>query len=383
MKLACVLHARRRACNCAIDAHPHLAVLGVFSSEANRFFRDAIRATWSVPKLRRRAGVVVRLVLRGGNVSNDTARETASHGDMLLLDAPSNMSRTVGPLRTLRLWLHCAFAVWPHARHIGKADDDTWINLPAISEHLQRSASILGGQAALLYWGAMETYRWDRRRHRPIGFQHRFGRREGALPCNALTDSSGRDFATLPVAQRWRSSLVGPFHFAKGALLFVARSLVGQLIASPEVWRDVVAAEQTEQGGGVPWEDVWLGYALAQTANQSARGPGMRSKLAMVSIGALNYAEGWQRSHSSTDALVWHAGPGLRKQLPGAISEQLRKIQEHADTADAASCKRAAHELTCREGTSCAGAAWLKCQATSANWSLVCEAERARTGSET
>lgn len=360
------MHTNRRACNCATDARPHLAVLGVFSSEANRFFRDAIRATWSVPKLRHRAGIVVRLVLRGGNASDEVAREAASQPDMVLLEAPSNMSRTVGPLRTLRLWLHCAFATWPHARHIGKADDDVWINLPAISEHLEHSALKLDGRATLMYWGVMETYRWDRRRHRPIGFQHRYGRRDGALPCNALTDSSGRNFTTLPVRQRWRSSLVGPFHFAKGALLFVARLLVGQLVSSPEVWRDMAAAEQTELDGGVPWEDVWLGYALAQTANQSAHRSGMRSNLAMVSMGALNYAEGWQRSHSSTDALVWHAGPSLRKKLPGAISEQLRKIQEHADARDAASCRRIAHELTCREGTSCAGAAWLKCQATSA-----------------
>ena len=104
---------------------------------------------------------------------------------------------------------------------MGKADDDVWAHLPGVAAHVRGSIVALEalgrrrpshgrmmarhphqGRPPLIYWGMMETYHWDFNVSTPIGFKHKYG-----------TYGTGCTDKIM-----YGDRVVGPFHFAKGAL---------------------------------------------------------------------------------------------------------------------------------------------------------------------
>jgi hypothetical protein len=160
-----------------------------------------------------------------------------------------------------------------------QADDDTFVHLQATSRHLHQTLLALPGRE--IYWGNIELYHWFLRTHRPVAFAGRFGRLDAcqyrAAPAAAaehpgkpLSRAQLDNASRFPVVPRSPADdgVVGPFPFARGALLFLSRSLAERVVA-PGGWAvgeaaatlrtaDVRRAEATW-----PWEDVFLGLALA------------------------------------------------------------------------------------------------------------------------
>ena len=266
------------------DHRAWLAVLGVFSTAHGARARAALRASWMRRERRDdepTETIVPRFVLRGLGVRPELLDEAAAHNDTVFVEAASVMSCKAGPLRKLQLWLSCAVAAWPHARFIGKGDDDVWADLPGVALSVAASLTHLGAGTQLV-WGALEAFHWHAHLHRPVGFSQR---RVAKHACRLLVRDSGSDTpgASLAVphdvsygalyartrelglrelretgaaqgaplqqhtaAARRNATVLGPFAFAKGPLYLVASELVAQLVASAEV-RDVA---RTHEAGG-------------------------------------------------------------------------------------------------------------------------------------
>lgn len=107
---------------------PHsVGVLGVFSHESYRHRRVAARLSWMAPAVVRAAaagGINCCFVMRRQGAAEHTELEALEFGDVCFVNASARASRTVGPLLTLKLWWQLALQRWPHAKLIGKADDD-------------------------------------------------------------------------------------------------------------------------------------------------------------------------------------------------------------------------------------------------------------------
>lgn len=150
------------------DDSPLDAVLGIFSSDGRAAFRREIRSSW-MPE-GRDAGIEPWFVMRQFGASKTTLNESHEAGDIVFVAANASLGRKSGPLQTFLLWIQCATVAWPHARLIGKADDDVWTHLPSVAAHLRASLAALEleGGPAEMYWGMFENYRWDTDIHRPF-----------------------------------------------------------------------------------------------------------------------------------------------------------------------------------------------------------------------
>ena len=226
------------------DPTPRLAVVGVIGVETQRSVRDAIRRTW-LPGASM-ADMLALFVLRGIGVQTSTLDEASQHQDVLFLQSDASMSRLVGPLHSLWQWLECAHRAWPGATFIGKAETDTWLDLPgiaarvlvdleAIDQDLAASASTMPSTvpqeranrvrgSPRVYWGIMESFHWNLRPQRPKGFAYKFGgaptkcyvREPG--PPSAPTGAVRTPPPSLPLpanASSVRDMYVGPFNFVR------------------------------------------------------------------------------------------------------------------------------------------------------------------------
>ena len=117
-------HAATTACDAPRDPLPRLGVIGIFSHEARAMNRAAIRASWG----RESDGLLPRFVMRGVGASEATREEARINSDVVFVNALANLTRSVGPLRTLMLWLECATTAWPAAQvhahaHTARCED--------------------------------------------------------------------------------------------------------------------------------------------------------------------------------------------------------------------------------------------------------------------
>ena len=218
------------------DRSARLAVLGVLSADSRILLRHAARRTYVLAAAK--SGILPRFVLRGIGAAPSTVREANLHHDIIFVQANANASRMSGPLESLLLWLRCAISAWPAATLVGKADDDTWMNLPSVASHLRASLealqasssqSQLSGPSAL-YWGQMETYHWDFHTQRPaetfgVRFQNKACTRRTSLGIPAQATRTSTDLLLpVPRGQIWRDTnstglFVGPFHFGLPLLI--------------------------------------------------------------------------------------------------------------------------------------------------------------------
>lgn len=264
------------------DLTPWLAVLGVLTIPEHAQLRSAVRESW-LSEDPSAVQMQVRFVARAPSseasinvpvLAGDLDEEARANRDMVFVRAPANMSRALGPLVSWQLWLDCALEAWPYTRNIGKADDDVWLHLPQVAMHLHASQAWLERrhpehEQPLMYWGIMERFHLNLTTGLPIGFGYKFG----------------SDCRQRPATMWDDQALAGPFPFAKGPCFFASTPLVAQIAASTELQAlvDSVATTRLRDheehptwplgrlaGGKIPWEDVFMGFALAQVRAQYA-----------------------------------------------------------------------------------------------------------------
>ena len=379
---------------------PVLLAIGVTSTLERREMRDAQRASW----LRRLPmDVKAHFILRGlGLTSDDRLRasaEAAQHHDIKFVAARSNLSRAMGPLNSVFLWMRCAAVLYPSAPFVGKAEDDTWVHSEALAVLLRSSVLPWVGKPYEAYVGAIATYHWSEHVDGgPIGYRE--------IPCS------------LDCAVPNRSAggrVVGPFNFVKGPLVVLSAGLARRvgfvaphegatavddprcLRGSSWFWRpthqrtqgisddDELSTSAAEDGyadacgasidanstwaaalhtaagryGTVAWDDVWVGYALSQLRTH---------RVAVLGFGDELFDDTWGFAAKST-AIYWHSRAdadvsrrmaGLQGWIDrGACSEALRH------RALRASAFRVSCHPKRKDGTTfltCARQPWLLCR---------------------
>jgi len=406
-----------RFCECG-DLQVRLAVLGVISQDTaeNAALRTVNRNTWM--RGGTQSGILARFVMRGIGLSARALQEARAHGDTVFVSAPSVTSYKTAPLRSLLGWLRCAHAAWPHARLIGKADDDVAVMATRVALHLHATLTALeqpragealgtrggarGAGAARrlrprlaspsLYWGMMETMHWDAQTHRPVPpFRFGFGFKEHCLrrrspPGYAWRNGSfftnkarklfwrppGRsadEALLLPAhaADVWRDRhhappdeqpeglFVGPLPFAKGPLYFMSRELAAQLSGDRALRRD--AAVTISSALNTTYREPtwpWEDIYTGLALTQVATSP---QPLVAVHIGNDAFLESFSMGR----------GPGLVLKETmllwherGKRAKQMRAAHEWAH---AQGCNVSSLRLTCSEVKSCAGTAWWLCSA--------------------
>ena len=130
-------------------------------------------------------------------------------------------------------------------------------------------------------------------------------------------------------------------------MYFVSHRLVAQLNLDGALQRHatdtVRSANDSRKERFLPWEDVFTGMALTQSAS---RGP-----LASVHVHMALYAEGWQFA-STSSVLLWH----MKAKIPDRIVEVERWSSQQQP------CVPSAVALTCGNTyTSCNGDKWQRC----------------------
>ena len=292
---------------------PTIAVLGVLSFEGRVELRDAIRTTWIsiLPN-----DMQAFFVLRGLDLQHPQMldREVQQNGDVVLVRAASNMTRSVGPMHSLFLWFRCAVHARPDALFIGKLDDDTYIHPFGISSLLRATLPWLGSPFEA-YIGRFESYHWDVRHGKPFHYRPHI---------SSVTSPRCKTASPL-------SPIIGPFSFAKGPAFFLSSKLARIFAAlwiphnsskelsdprclpgSFRFW-GAMGASTSSQGcrahsgemsrtptdtlGTLPWEDVWLGFALEQLIT----GP-----VALVDMYGPLFVD-FSGMRATRAALVWHS----------------------------------------------------------------------------
>ena len=120
------------------------AAVGIFSLAGHEGFQRALHTTLRVTSLMR-----ICFVLRSSNVTTATFTENL----YVFVPCPNLiLKRATGPLCSLIRWYQAALEHFPHARLIGKADDDAvW--------HPERVlASLSGVNTSHALWGQIENF---------------------------------------------------------------------------------------------------------------------------------------------------------------------------------------------------------------------------------
>lgn len=374
------------------DTIEWLAVLGIFSHDGvdNAALRRTSRETWM--REEEQQAILSRFVMRGVGLSTQALQEARTNGDTIFVQEPADAPYKVAPLRSLLSWWSCALMSWPRARLIGKADDDVAVMSSRVALHLHATfASLKAKGLSSLYWGMMETMHWDVETHRPASpFEFDYGRGRSCVRRRSpdgfswpngtwFTNKAGKLFwkapnrhsdrhPMLPAHKNdvWRSAhrgtpskglYIGPFFFAKGPLYFISRELVAQMNDDRGLRRDAVetvasALNVSYKEPTWPWEDIYTGLALTQTA--TAHG----APLAAVHIGRDAFLESYSGGRGrelvlKQSMLLWHE----RAKLAAQMRQAHRWVRLHG-------CNVSALELSCeRVATSCARAAWRLCEA--------------------
>ena len=189
-----------------------LAAIGILSHGGNHEIRDWIRQGWLSPSAAAAAhdrhGIIARFVLRGIGAPPSQREEASRHGDVVFVEARHDLGRFQGPLHSLFLWWRAACDAWPSVAFIGKADDDTYLNLPGIANHLLESLSAVSeatrSAQPRIYWGAFEQYSFDETRHVPLGFLQDMPRRCKIKVASADIDTT--NVASGSNAEHWANS---------------------------------------------------------------------------------------------------------------------------------------------------------------------------------
>ena len=186
--------------------------------------------------------------------------EHAAFGDLLEVDAMEASASSVAE-KTLA-WYRRALDLYPHARHVAKADDDSMPNFRTLL------ADLAALQSPVLYYGVMRWRLWQ-----PSHIN-------GACGAGGAGGGYGRPFS--PTAARLVEELyaarttgecagaVGPYLYADGSLHVLGHALLRHTLSSATAARFIA-----ERSSSHNWrhEDVGIGYLVhaALVANSSMR----------------------------------------------------------------------------------------------------------------
>ena len=396
------------------DPSPYLAALGLLSAERNVRSRQAARSSWmQAERLQRNSSVVARFVVRGIGVQRRVLDEAARHGDILFVKAQQSLTCKAGPLRSLLLWMACAVAAWPNAQLVGKGDDDLWVHVPDVTAMLH-AALAASRPRQRVWWGMFETFHWHDGWHRPLAFDWGFGwnrrarehcsRRAvpphlhvarnvsygrlrlllaaAATPQSEVAPTEAHGAATPAAsagplagpAERATAAVIGPFCFAKGPLHFLSAALVPPVLAHD--WLSAEAERSTEErgrsessggkgGAGVraarreetwPWEDVFLGLAVAHTAADLLVVHAGREVFALGSASSLH-------KHSlaiAPSTAVWHD----TNRFEHGLSKDARRIgaaERHSRRRHCTLRPADVPMAPCHRYVACSGGTWRRC----------------------
>lgn len=379
-----------------------LAALGIFSIDEHSRHRQFVRSTWL--RGAGAAGIAARFVLHGLGARTEVLAEAAASGDVVFVRAPAIMSCKSGPLRKLWLWLECALTAWPLAAMIGKADDDAWLRLPGVALHVSRAhaaaaAAAGGSESPLLMWASIASFHWHEGLHRPVGYTGQrwayrllsggdglFERcRSRRAPAELLRQRNVpkawlRGEAAADAAADGGGAgpnVTGPYFFPKGPLYLLSRQLVAETLAGAwaraERERAIASglADPHSDEATWPWEDVFLGAAIARSVPGGAR----RQNLFAVHVGGSGYPGVFSEEYGLKMApatLIWHAVTKGRE-------ERFHKLEEWAA---ARGCDLAFSRLACRaKYVACTGAQWHACEPLLGRARRAGRGQRAQNGS--
>ena len=144
---------------------------------------------------------------------------------------------------------------------VARADDDTFVSLPA----LHSAASALHRTLRLFYAGTFEWYNWHRKTFRRTGhgFGQNMARNMGKLRANcSATGNRGN------VQEALHGKCIGPFAFAKGPLFLLSQDTARTIVESQRFASDVERATRLTEGP-VWWthkidDDVQMGLWMAE-----------------------------------------------------------------------------------------------------------------------
>ena len=298
---------------------------------------------------------------------------------MVLLNVSAAYGRFRGMLLALMEWWNVSLTTWPDAEFVGKADDDVWANLPGIATNLRLAHDAIGHSWWIIL-GAMEVFHWDAESHRPVGWHD--VRQLSVMPnCTRNADITWR--AMPPIQRKKHDAIVGPFVFPRGPLFFLSAPLAAAVLSNDWVRRE---AERTRDSipddesavlqaceanaslcgtmgtSSRPWEDVFLGVALAKAMPQARPRSDPKSGVAAVHLGCPLFHTGWG-FFVARSTLVWHDAysGGLKR------PERIGAAQRFSDARSCVSSidTRSQHLVCTAANTSwnsCSGLPWTVCE---------------------
>ena len=203
-------------------------------------------------------------------------------------------------------------------------DDDLWVDIVGIERHLRASLALAArlprssssSDPPAIYWGSFTAMYFSKKLSRFIGDLSRkpmyWGHNAATVNCTQQRElppmyrSQERSYAAFAASatasSRSVESVVGPFHFAKGALYCMSASLA-QLLASDQWLQGEVDRLLAAPLSNALWpfEDVFVGYALAHTAGRAAKG----ASLLALDIGEDVFTDDYGML-VAPGTLIWH-----------------------------------------------------------------------------
>ena len=252
-----------------------LLALGIVSAPDYHGRRLAQRHSWMRwPNVGHdgEAQICGTFVVRAGRaprgVSTALQREAVVHNDMLLATAIAwNESRVRGPVLTLAHWLQHAAAVLPHARFVGKLDDDAYLHAPDLERLLRAALSHSSSPSrAHIFLGVLTWYHWyaklfDTTRH---GWSY-----SQAFSAGAQCRSRALNLPSC--GESGCGTCVGPFIFGAGYLVVGSRPLIESVLAAGGLVAEAAQLARLDPKAMVDkaghrhvqvMEDVWLGSVI-------------------------------------------------------------------------------------------------------------------------
>ena len=266
------LSVERIAARAGIDdaASTLLAAIGVIShvAKSNQVRRQTVRETWLRPT---HGSLAIRFVLRCGGLAIDhpVRDEARRYDDILCLDVAATELRLRGAILALVGWLRHALVHFGQAKFIVKADDDVYLHLPDIRQHLGSIPAEAAAHALVGYIGLI------RLRVSAAGVYHWPGwsvpRSKGAYSWaigTARGQNGGRDreqrYAEACAKAR---SCAGPFPLACGPFIALGRGAVEAFLAAPGLRAELESLPVKQK---MFPEDWWLGSAFWRLVGASA-----------------------------------------------------------------------------------------------------------------
>jgi len=239
-----------------------LIALGVLSAQSNLPRRLGIRQSWGRYEDVQSGRVLLRFVIgvtgdEVGSTIEALRVEAAENPDVQLLNVRIT-GRKLGPMHTTFAWLQHSTSTLPcsSAAYVAKLDDDCYINVPELVQHLT-----LLQHLPMVYYGIFYYSTWLH-----TGYRH---------------FASGYD----PRALKWQGgecmrsgNCSSPFPFAAAPAQVLSIDLAAAIAASPLAYDyttsslDILSDPKQNASSTFASEDVWIGYAIHDLLPSSVGG---------------------------------------------------------------------------------------------------------------